>query len=118
MNVHEQSLALAMAWLESVDDDVFLQEYHSIAEYAGCGPTVNDFLTYSADCYPMQLSAILYESQIEFANYVDLGDIDNFVFDSVHIKCGHASVNLSSEFDRLCGNNDGACNDENYSLAA
>ncbi|MFQ2157559.1 hypothetical protein ACK33E_14090 [Aeromonas hydrophila] len=118
MNVHEQSLALAMAWLDSVDDDVFLQEYNAIAQYTSTGPTVDEFIAYSADCYPMQLSEIIFESQIEFANYIDLGAIDNFIFDSVRFKCGNATVNASSAFDKLCGNNDNACNDENYSLAA
>ena len=117
MNVHEQSLALAMAWLDSVDDDVFLSEYNAIAEYAYVGPTVDEFLSYSSDCYLAQFDAISFESHIEFANYIDIEFAGNMMSDSVIFTYGHLSVNISSEFDRVCGG-DVASNDESYSLAA
>jgi hypothetical protein len=99
MNTLEKSLALAKAWLDSVDDKTFYSEYEKIKEYSSVGPTIEifikgyskrDVLSYGFYVKPVQSNL---SPNINNLNY------------NVIISDGYS---LSSQ----------AVNDENYSLAA
>ncbi|RQM76203.1 hypothetical protein [Aeromonas jandaei] len=130
MNVHEQSLALAKAWLDSIDDDIFLEEHNAIAEYYCAGPTVDEFLSYSHGTYgshPLNNSDILQHSMvyeprigIDYSNYIvsSFNKSSCIVFNSILFSCGDITWTMPSAHDRSEFEGCIACNDEDYSLAA
>lgn len=99
MNALEESLALAKAWLDGVDDKTFFSEYKSIKEYSNLGPTVDDYIIASSKIgimspgfYIQPLNTNTYSETMIF-NYNKITSTNNYLLNS-------------------------ACNDENYSLAA
>lgn len=99
MNIHDHSLALALAWLEGIDNKVFLDEYNSIAQYTNVGPTIEDYLDYSPKL-----------------SYINMSSTHAGFFYG-EILWGHNKylLHVPSSYSRPI---DTASNDEDYALAA
>lgn len=99
MNTLEESLALAKAWLDSVDDKTFYQEYQGIKEYSNIGPTTEEFISFFND--GQVLNSVFYVETLDSNSSPQTNNLNQ-------------NVDVSTDYSLSCT----AVNDENYALAA
>ncbi|WP_447877589.1 hypothetical protein [Serratia fonticola] len=99
MNTLEESLALAKAWLDSVDDKTFYTEYETIKQYSSIGPTVDNFFRDSSQGEVMSRRFYVKPVNSSTSPYTNILDYNVVI---------STDYSLSSS----------AVNDENYALAA